>query len=442
MKRGFVEETMRKLSILFLILIWAASAQAGKDDNDCQPLDVYVRSAKVYLVQQTIPDFNAAQKQLDKALECYPDAAEPRFILSKIFYRKRFYDKFLDLARALDSLDTERKYIDSVWDMRRAAWGELFNRGVDSLKASNKLDSIRAEAQASGDNALFDSLTNQGRRYLESAKHLFMFSLDMDSSRSEPYQNLGVIDVRLQNWDEALVWYRRSLEAKADDPDLIRNLMSLNMRLERLDSAMHYARRLLESNPDDLEALTNKAGLYAKMGFPDSANMVFEEIISKDPSNKPVLFNLGMTKIQSAQTYMEEKKRFVQQANEMAEAYNKLVAEGASESKRKGARQKQEDALASLKDATTHAEESWSQASGLFERLATLDSTDYEAYYYWGLSQFWMEHYDQAESPLEFSVELNADYCPAWQILSYTYARLGKADKAVEARQKFEGCGQ
>jgi len=432
---------MRKLCILFFILILAGPVMAQKG-NDCQPLDVYVRSAKVYLVQQTIPDFNAAQKQLDMALECYPGAAEPRFILAKIFYRKRSYDKFLELARALDSLDTARRYIDSVWEMRRAAWGELFNRGVDSLKASNKLDSVSAEAQAAGDNVLFDSLTNQGRRHLESAKRLFLFSLDMDSSRSEPYQNLGVIDVRLQNWDEALVWYRRSLEAKPGDPDLVSNLMSLNMRLERLDSAMHYARILLATNPDNLEALTNKAGLYARLGFPDSANMVFEEIIAKDPSNKPVLFNLGMTKVQSAQTYMEEKKRFVQQANEMADAYNKLAAEGASESKRKAARQKQEDALASLKNATAHAEESWGQASGLFERLASLDSTDYEAFYYWGLSQFWLEHYDTAQAPLETSVELNSDNCPAWQILSYTYARLGLADKAVEARQRFEGCGQ
>lgn len=433
---------MRKLSTLIFILMFAGSVQAGKSENDCQPIDVYVRSAKVYLVQQTIPDFNAAQKQLDKALECYPDAAEPRFILAKIYYRKRFYDKFLDLSRALDTLDTERRYIDSVWEMRRAAWGELFNRGVDSLKASNKLDSLRAAAQATGDNTLFDSLTNQGRRHLESAKRLFMFSLDMDSSRSEPYQNLGVIDVRLQNWDEALVWYRRSLEAKEGDPDLIRNLMSLNMRLERLDSAMHYARVLLSTNPNDLEALTNKAGLYARQGFPDSANLVFEEIIAKDPSNKPVLFNLGMTKIQSAQTYMEEKKRFVQQANQMAEAYNQLVAQSASASKLKSARQKQEDAMASLKDATTHAEESWGQASGLFERLATLDSTDFEAYYYWGLSEFWLEHYDVASRSLESSVQLNAGYCPAWQILSYAYARLNRADQAVEARQRFEGCGQ
>jgi Tfp pilus assembly protein PilF len=432
---------MKRLGILLFVLIAAEAAEAQKS-NDCQPLDVYVRSAKVYLVQQTIPDFNAAQKQLDKALECYPEAAEPRFILAKIYYRKRFYDKFLDLARALDTLDTQRHFVDSAWEMRRAAWGELFNRGVDSLKASNKQDSLRAEAQAAGDNALYDSLTNQGRRYLEGAKRLFQFALDMDSSRSEPYQNLGVIDVRLQNWDEALVWYRQSLDTKPGDVDLIRNLMSLNMRLDRLDSAMHYTRVLLEANPDDLEALTNKAGLYARLGFPDSANLVFEEIIAKDPNNKPVLFNLGMTKVQTAQTYMEEKKRFAQDANQFAEAYNKLVADNAAKSKLDAARQKQQDALASLKDASTHAEESWTQASGLFERLAALDSTDYEAMYYWGLSQFWLEHYADAEGPLSSAVTLNSEYCPAWQILSYTFARLGKADKAVEARQKFESCGK
>jgi tetratricopeptide (TPR) repeat protein len=436
---------MKRMGIWFFILLLTPAAWAGSND-DCQPIDVYVRSAKIYMglgqAAQQIPDFASAQKQLQKALDCYPDAVEPRYLLAIIHWRKRAYDKFLVLARELDTLDTEHKHIDTVWQMRRAAWGELFNRGVDSLKASNQLDSVRAEAQASGDTAQFDSLTNQGRRYLESAKRLFQFALDMDSSRSEPYQNLGVIDVRLQNWDEALVWYRRSLEAKPGDPDLIRNLMSLNMRLNRLDSAMHYSRLLLDTNPDDLEALTNKAGLYARMGFPDSANLVFEEIISKDPNNKPVLFNLGMTKVQSAQEYMEEKKRFVQQANDYAQSYNKLVAANAAKAKLDAAHQQQQDALSSLKDATTHAEESWTQASSLYERLASLDSTDYEAFYYWGLSQFWLENYEAAVGPLSRCVELNPDYCPAWQILSYAYVKLGKSDQAVEARQKFESCGK
>jgi tetratricopeptide (TPR) repeat protein len=283
------ETRMWRYVTAIMVGLLCAQGALATSPNDCQPLDVYMRSAKIYMgAQGAIPDFKSAQKQLDKAIECYPTTLEARFLLSKIMWNKRLYDQFLDLARALDTLDHQRQFMDTIWQMRRAAWGELFNKGVDSLKASNQIDLDRAKAQESGAHAEFDSLTNVGRRYLESAKGLFLASLDMDSSRSEPYQNLGVIDVRLQNWNDALVWYRKSLATKPTDPDLMRNMVSLNLRLDQQDSALHYVHAILLAQPDDLEQLTNLAGLYAKKGFADSANLVFEEIIAKDPNNKRI----------------------------------------------------------------------------------------------------------------------------------------------------------
>lgn len=431
---------MKKLTVVILILLYAGSAWS-QTSKDCEPLDVYVRSAKIY-TQQRIPDYNQAQKQLSRAIECYPSAVEPQYILAKIQYQKRMYDQFLASAKSIDTLDTAKRYTDSVWQMRRAAWGELFNRGVDSLKASNRVDSLKFAAQQEGNTTAFDSLNNLGRHYLEAAKTLFLFSLEMDSSRSEPYQNLGVLDVRLQNWEDALRWYRQALMTKPGDVDLLRNLVSLNMRLERNDSAMQYLRVLLEQSPDDLEALTNKAAIFAAMGMPDSANMVFEEIITKDPNNKPVLFNLGMTQVQSAQNYMEQEERYIKQANDYSNEYNALAGQGASESKLTAARKRHQDALASWKEVSTHSKESWSHASGMFERLASLDSTDHEAFYYWGLSQFWQKHYDSALVPLERAVALNPGYCDAWQLLTYTYKGVKNEAKATEAQQRFDSCGK
>ena len=66
-------------------------------------------------------EFSAWAYQLDKGIECYPGAPEPKYLLSIIFYKKRFYDKFLELAQAMDTLDVEKKFIDTVWEMRRAA---------------------------------------------------------------------------------------------------------------------------------------------------------------------------------------------------------------------------------------------------------------------------------------------------------------------------------
>ena len=432
---------MHRLLIVLLVATVSVPAWA-KSDHDCQPLDVYIRSAKIYMgAMQKIPDFKSAQAQLDKAIECYPDAAEAHYLLSKIFYRKRLYQDFLAMATALDSLDVGRVYSDTVWEMRRAAWGELFNKGVDSLKESNDVDVQRIEAEAAGDAVLFDSLTNTGRRYLESAKGLFLASLEMDSSRSEPFQNIGVITVRLQQFDEALVWYRKSLAVKPGDPDLMHNMVSLHRREGNLDSALFYVKSILETVPDDIEQLANEAGLYAEMGFPDSANIVFEKIIAQDPDNKPVLFNLGTTQVQSAQSYADQIQRYSAQANEFTQEYNKQAKSGASETKLNALKQKRDDAITNLKQAKSNSEEAWNHARGIFERLAGLDSTDHEAHYFWGMSLFWVERYDDALSPLNRAVELKPDYCAAWQVLKFAAARAGQTALATQADTELKNCG-
>ena len=358
---------MFRYAVVLVVALAAGSAWA-ETPSDCQPLDVYMRSAKIYMgAQQKIPDFKAAQKQLDKAIECYPGAVEARFLLAKIMWNKRLLPEFLALALALDTLDVHRQFLDTVWQMRRAAWGNLFNKGVDSLKASNQVDSMRAIEQKAANTAGYDSLTNVGRGYLESAKGLFLAALEMDSSRSEPYQNLGVIDVRLQNWDDALTWYRKSLEAKPDDPDIMRNMVSLNLRENQIDSARLYIDHLLKINPDDLEQLTNLAGLYSSTGFADSANLVFRTIIEKDPENKNVLFNLGIAAEQSAQKETENVARYVKDANAYAAEYNKLAPAGPSK-KLDEVKRKSNDAMKSLEESQSTSKESWAQAAGCAPR--------------------------------------------------------------------------
>lgn len=432
---------MKKLLIIVLIFCSSVTAWAGRKDDDCLTLDVYMRSAKIYMgALGVIPDFPSAQKQLNKATECYPAEGEPRYMSAKIYYRKRMYAEFLSITKSLDTLEIKSVFRDTLWDMRRAAWGELFNRGVDSMKIATKFDDLIVEASAVNDTTVQDSLTNEGRRMRESAKNLFLASLEMDSTRSEPFQNIAIISVRLQAWDEALTWFRKALSVKPDEMDLIRNMMSLHLRLEHVDSAMHYTRSILTREPEDMEALINKASLYTKLGDPDSANIVFHEIIDRDPENKPVLFNLGMTQVQQAQAYAKDIQRHLKTMQESAIEYNKLSAKNAKAGVLEKLEQKGADAAKSLGEVQSNSDDAWGAASGLFERLSGLDSTDSEAHFYWGLSQFWLKNYETSLPPLSRAVTLNSNYCEAWNVLHYCYSKLGQADESAEASAKAEDC--
>jgi Tfp pilus assembly protein PilF len=214
------------------------------------------------------------------------------------------------------------------------------------------------------------------------------------------------------------------------------------MRMEHHDSAMYYVHELLALDPENLEALTNKAGLYATLGYSDSAHQVFEEIMARDPNNKAVLFNLTIDWVRQAQGYAEQITRYSKQANEYTNEFNRLVQQGGSQKKRKELEQKRNDAIASLKEAQANSKEAWGQAKSLSERLAGLDSTDYEALYYWGMADFWLEDYAASLMPLEKAVELKPDYCECWQILYYAYARAGQGDMAAQAKEAMENCGR
>lgn len=446
---------MKKLLIIAMILCTGVTAWAGRGDKDCMTLDVYMRSAKIYMgALGVIPDFPAAQKQLDKAIECYPAEGEPRYMSAKIYYRKRMYTEFLAITKSLDTLSLDNVFRDTLWEMRRAAWGELFRRGVDSLKESNKLDERRTEARAARDTTaydslttaydslttVYDSLTNAGRHMLESARNLFLASLEMDSTRSEPFQNIAVISEKLQAWDEALNWTREALGVAPKEIDLIRKMMSLHLRLDHVDSAMLYTREILTTLPDDMEALINKASLYTKLSFPDSANLVFYEIIDKDPENKPVLFNLGMTKVQQAQVYAADIKRHQQTMRESALTYNEFAKKNAKKSVLEKWRIKGADARTSMQEVQSNSDDAWGAASGLFERLAVLDSSDVEAHYYWGLAQFWMKNYEASLAPLEHAIDLKSDYCAVWTVLQYSYKKLDQKEKFELATAKAKDC--
>jgi tetratricopeptide (TPR) repeat protein len=189
-----------------------------------------------------------------------------------------------------------------------------------------------------------------------------------------------------------------------------------------------------------LEQLTNLAGIYARQGYADSANLVFQQIIQKDPNNKPVLFNLGIAQVERARTLTDGIARYAKQANYFAEEYNKLAASGPSK-KLEEIKVKQSDAIKNLNESRSSSQEAWGQAADIFGRLAGLDSTDYEAHYFFGLSLFWLEKHSEALLPLQHAVELKPDYCDAWQVYYFAATRARKPDLATEAKERFDSCG-
>jgi tetratricopeptide (TPR) repeat protein len=178
------------------------------------------------------------------------------------------------------------------------------------------------------------------------------------------------------------------------------------------------------------------------MGFTDSANIVFEEIIARDPNNKDVLFNLSMTQVQNAQAFSDEIARHSKKANELAQQYNQRAADGAPEKELKAIERQQRDAVSSLKETQSNAKEAWGKAEVLLKRFAGLDSTDYEVLYFLGLSEFWLEKYDEAAHSLDRAVTLKSDYCDAWQALYFTYLRAGQSDLANQAKAALDECAQ
>jgi tetratricopeptide (TPR) repeat protein len=97
----------------------------------------------------------------------------------------------------------------------------------------------------------------------------------------------------------AVEQYRRALEMRPDDPDVLNNLAYLIVETNgNLDEALRLAQRAVQKVPDQANFADTMGWIYFKKNMPDSALQVFNSLVKKKPEDPTFRYHLGATLLQ------------------------------------------------------------------------------------------------------------------------------------------------
>ena len=151
-------KSLAKTIAFSLLLIVATQAMAADEGPIVQPVDVYIRSAKIALASRPI-EYQRALKNLYIARDNYPDSYEVHFLLGSIWADKDQIDSMLVEYALAKEYATEKQWKGRSDDLERVyegKWLDRFNRSVmlvnhsdtpeekiATLEAPTKEDSLR-----------------------------------------------------------------------------------------------------------------------------------------------------------------------------------------------------------------------------------------------------------------------------------------------------------
>lgn len=343
----------------------------------CQPKEI--TSAKVYIQQN---DWENATKQLELAVQNYPDNPEAHYLLGRAYGLKGRYE---DMNREFDaSLKIAPKFAKEIEFERNKYWIENYNRGV---RLFNEED-------------------------FEGAVEAFKTAITVDPSRVESYRNLAVALVRQNNLEGAVEYFKKALEIEPNSVETLNNLGTVYYQMERLEDAVQTFQKVLEIDPNNAQAISTLGLAYHLMGQTDEAIKAYEKALQTNPDNADLLFNYAALLL---------KKGEFERAAEQFQAVLKSNPDDY-------------DAVVSVADAFLQVAERFTKEAN---KLETEDDKA-NAEEITKLRNTAKEFYKKAIPYLEKATELRPNNRNVWFNLGVAYIHLGEREKGEAAFKKAD----
>jgi tetratricopeptide (TPR) repeat protein len=320
------------------MLVVAANAFAQGDQTQVQPVDVYVRSAKIALATNP-PEYQRALDNLYKARANYPDNYEVHFLLASIWADKDQIDSMVvEFAKAKEYATEKqwKKKADDVERIYEGKWLERFNRAVTRI---NQSDSVEESASALSDPQMADSMKwvagELRREAKEALRHCTMLKpgdFRAYSTRGLIYQRQGIIDSSIAdlqqaeslfhrhefddsttNWYDTTVFFSGpegeptdrfkayeddykdlSDEKKTRYHNLLVSLIGGYYDNQQWEDVIALGRRFYGLEPDDINNIVTLADVFSRLQMEDEAFKWQEAVVRRDPGSKDTWYNMGI----------------------------------------------------------------------------------------------------------------------------------------------------
>lgn len=333
---------MRKavLTAIGLILGISSVALAQTAQQPVQPVDVYVRSAKIAL-KTNPPEYKRALNNLYMAREHYPQNYEVHYLLGSIWADKDEIDSMLAEWDVAEMVATDKQWKgiqDKLAKIKEQKWLDQFNRAVKLVYAADTAEERGMAAQESdphqGDSLI--GIAGQARELAKEALRHCSILLPRDfraySTRGLIYQREGIVDSGLADFvkaeslfhrnefeDSTTNWYdttsffsgpegkptnlfkeyekkykKLSDEKRTRYRNLLIALIGSYYDSEQWEKTIAIARRFYGLDPDDINNIVTMADVFSRLGMDDQAFQWQEAVVRRDPGSKDTWYNMGI----------------------------------------------------------------------------------------------------------------------------------------------------
>ncbi|MDQ7052050.1 MAG: tetratricopeptide repeat protein [candidate division KSB1 bacterium] len=343
----------------------------------CQPKEV--TSAKVYIQQN---DWDSAIKQLEIAVENYPENAEAHYLLGRAYGMKGRYE---DMNREFDaSLKADPKFANQIEFERNKYWIENFNKGVQLFNADKLDEAIEA----------------------------FKIAAVIDPNRVETYRNLAVAYARTQQFDKAIEAFQQAMELDPNSPETLLNMGMVYYQMEKYEDAAKTLEKVLEIQPDNIDAVSTLGLAYHMLGETDKAISAYERALEKSPSNVDLLFNYAALLLKKGE-FERAAQTFQRVLQDNPEDYDAVIA---------------------VADAFLQVAEKFTKEANKMETESENPNQEEIK----KMRETAKEFYAKAIPYLEKATQLKPDNRNIWFNLGVAYIHLGEREKGEAAFKKAD----
>lgn len=325
------------ISAVFLILAISVSAAAQPATEMVQPVDVYLRSARIALSTNP-PEFDRAQRNLEMARQHYPDNFEVHLMLSTVWASRDEIDSMMHeyaLAKQHAQPQEWNKKAKDMGKLIDSKWLERFNRGVNLLQQSDSLADLASQETEAGRSDSLNTVVGKIRGMaIDALRHCTLLKPEdfrAYATRGIVYQRVGNNSAglddfilseklfhRLEFQDSTTNWYDttaffsgagekteafKQFEAKYKKlneekrtryNNLLRSLGAGYYDAQKWQETIAVNRRYLGLFPKDINAIVTLADVFSRLGNDAEAFKWQEITVTEDPNNKDTWYNLGI----------------------------------------------------------------------------------------------------------------------------------------------------
>jgi Flp pilus assembly protein TadD/peroxiredoxin len=130
--------------------------------------------------------------------------------------------------------------------------------------------------------------------YLNQAAVSFKQVIAAKPDDAEAYYNLGTLDLRRNNLQEARQYLEKSVRLRPEYPEAWNNLGMIAAQQNQSDEAVRNFQESLRLRPDYSTALLNLGNLYRRQGNVVEAGKLLTRALEVEPENAEINYSLGM----------------------------------------------------------------------------------------------------------------------------------------------------